>query len=63
METGAIILTKTNVTSAIITERDDDTIWYDTIRYAILTCAQKLTQVSLIYHEEPTTKKWEKTKK
>jgi len=28
------------------------TIWYDTIRDAILTCTQKLTFVSLIYHTE-----------
>jgi len=28
---------------------------YDTIRDAILTCAQKLTRVSLIYRTEPTT--------
>jgi len=34
----------------------------DTIRDAILTCAQKLTRVSLIYRTEPTTKKW-KTEK
>jgi len=33
---------------------------YDTIRDAILTCAQKLTQVSLIYRKEPKTKKWKK---
>jgi len=35
------------------------------IRHAILTCAQKLTRVSLIYHAKPTTKKWktEKVKK
>ena len=33
-----------------------------TIRDAIFTFAQKLTQVSLIYHTEPTTKKW-KTEK
>jgi len=31
---------------------------YDTIRHAILTCNQKLAWVSLIYHTEPTTKKW-----
>ena len=30
---------------------------YDTIRDAILTCAQKPTRVSLIYRAEPTTKK------
>jgi len=35
---------------------------YDTIRDTILTCAQKLTRVSLIYHTEPTTEKW-KTEK
>jgi len=29
---------------------------------SIFTCTQKLTQVSLIYHTEPTTKKW-KTEK
>jgi len=31
---------------------------YDTIRDAILASAQKPTRVSLIYHTEPTTKKW-----
>ena len=36
---------------------------YDMIRDAILTCAQKLTCVSLIYHTEPTTKKWKTEKK
>jgi len=36
------------------------TNWYDTIRDAILTCAQKLAEVSLIYRMEPKTKKWEK---
>ena len=30
---------------------------YDTIRDAILTCARKLTRVSLIYRTEPTNKK------
>jgi len=30
---------------------------YDTILDAILTCARKLTRVSLIYHTEPTTKR------
>ena len=36
---------------------------YNTMRDAILTCAQKLTQVSLIYHTaEPITEKWEKKK-
>ena len=35
---------------------------YDTIRDAILTCAQKPTRVSLIYRAEPTTKQ-RKTKK
>jgi len=30
---------------------------YDTIRDATLTCARKLTWVSLIYRTEPTTKK------
>jgi len=41
------------------------TVKYNTIRDAIVTCAQKLTQVTLIYHTEPKTKKWktEKTKK
>jgi len=34
----------------------------DTIRGAILTCAQKLTQVSLIYRTEPKTKKRKKEK-
>jgi len=38
---------------------------YDTIREAILTRAQKLTRVSLIYRTQPKTKKWkkERTKK
>jgi len=36
---------------------------YDTIRDAILTCAQKLTRVSLIYRTEPTTKKWKTEKR
>jgi len=35
---------------------------YDTIRDAILMCAQKPTWVSLIYCAETTTKKW-KTEK
>ena len=35
---------------------------YDTIRDAVLTSAQKVTPVSLIYRMEPTTKKW-KTEK
>ena len=35
---------------------------YDTIRDASLTCAQKPTQVCLIYRTEPTTKKWRKRK-
>jgi len=35
---------------------------HDTIRDAILTCAQKPTRVSLIYCTEPTTEKW-KTEK
>jgi len=34
---------------------------YDTIRDAVLTCAQKPTEVSAIYRTEPKTKKW-KTK-
>ena len=33
------------------------TIRYDTIRDAILTCARKLTWVSLVYRTEPTNKK------
>jgi len=35
------------------------------ITSAMLTCAEKLTKVSLIYRMEPTTKKWKnrKTKK
>jgi len=42
-----------------------DTIRYDTTRDAILTCARKLTRVSLVYRTEPTTKsgKQKKTKK
>ena len=39
------------------------TIRYDTVRDAILTCAQKPTRVSLIYGTEPTTKKWNTEKK
>ena len=35
---------------------------HDTIRDATLTCARKLTWVSLIYRMEPTTKKWKKLK-
>jgi len=35
---------------------------YDTIRDAILTCAQKLTWVSLIYRTEPSTKSGKKLK-
>jgi len=34
-----------------------DTIRYDTIRDAILTCARKPTWVSLIYRTQPTTTK------
>jgi len=36
---------------------------YDTIRDAVLTCAQKLTKVSLIYRTEPATKSENKQKK
>ena len=36
-------------------------IRYDTIRDVILTCARKLTWVSLIYRTEPTTKKCKHT--
>ena len=39
-----------------------DTIRYDTIRDAVLKCAQKPTQVTLIYRTEPTTKKWKTAK-
>jgi len=35
---------------------------YDTIWHAILTCARKLTSVSLIYRTQPTTEKWKKDK-
>ena len=35
---------------------------WDTIRDAVLTCAQKLTWVSLVYSMEPTTKKVENRK-
>ena len=35
---------------------------YDTRREDSLTCAQKPTQVSLIYRMEPTTKKWKREK-
>ena len=37
-------------------------VFYNTIRDAILTGAQKLTQVSLIYRMEPTTKSGENEK-
>ena len=43
--------------------RSNDTIRYDTIRDAILTCARKPTWVSLIYRTEPTTKKCKKNRK
>ena len=33
-------------------------ILYDMIRYAIVTCNQKMTWVRLMYSTEPTTKKW-----
>jgi len=36
---------------------------YDKIRDVILTCARKLTRVSLIYRTEPTTKRWKNRKK
>jgi len=36
---------------------------YDTIRDAVLTTAQKLTWVSLIYRTEPTSNKWKTEKK
>jgi len=39
-----------------------DEIRYDTIRDAILTCAQKPPWVGLVYSTEPTTKKWRKEK-
>jgi len=35
----------------------------DTIRCTILSCAHKLTRVSLIYRTEPTTNRWKKKKK
>jgi len=41
---------------------DASDVSYDTIREAILTCAQRLTSVSLIYRTEPTTKQCEKEK-
>ena len=48
-----------------VRHRQYDTIRYDTIRVAILTCARKPTWVSLIYRTETTTKKCKnrKTKK
>jgi len=39
------------------TQKTNTTTTYDTIRDTILTCARKLTPVSLIYRTEPTTKK------
>jgi len=44
------------ISDATVTKR------YDTIRYAVLTCARKPTQVSLIYRTEPTTKEWRREK-
>ena len=37
--------------------------WYDTTRDDILTCARKLTRVSLIYRTEATTKSGKTEKK
>jgi len=43
---------------AFVSVSEQNKLRYDTIRDAILTCAQKLTWVpSLIYRTEPTTKK------
>ena len=53
---GNSAITITNMSDVTSAER------YDTIRDAILTCGQTLTWVSLIYHMEPTSKKW-KTEK
>ena len=44
------------------TRSTHDTIRYDTIRDAVLTCAQNPTRVSLIYSTETRTKNW-KTEK
>ena len=35
---------------------------YNTRRETILTCTQKPTQLSLIYHTEPRTKQWKREK-
>jgi len=44
------------ISDATVTKR------YDTIRYAVLSCARKPTQVSLIYRTKPTTKEWRREK-
>jgi len=50
-------------TPAATVNRHRGHLRYDTIRDAILTCAEKPTQVGLICRTEPTTKKWKKEKK
>ena len=46
--------------STLTTRPTSHPIRYDTILDAISTCAEKLTQVSLIYRTEPTSKKGKK---
>ena len=41
----------------VLGRRSVDSLRYDTIRDAILTCARKPTWISLIYRTQPTTKK------
>ena len=58
-------ITTLNVSAfgVMLEERFILTTSYNTIRDAILTCAHKLTLVSLIYYAEPETKKVEKRNK
>ena len=64
---SSTIMRYTNLTHSLTHSRSYPTRWrvkrYDTIRDATLTCDQKPTRVSLIYHTEPTTKKWTTEKK
>jgi len=56
-------VTKSRHISKMQVYTDYDTIPYDTIRDAILTCARKPTWVRLIYRTEPTTKECKNRKK
>jgi len=46
----------------IVSPPRGDNLYYDTIRDAVLTCANKLTQISLIHRTEPKIEKWRKRK-